>query len=281
MVTGYFSSMSKRVRSRGGKRVRPAEAEQLPLFATPGDKRRRAGGKRRRGKRPGRKPKGPRAGSPHKMRPELRARHPVHIVLRAVRAVGNLRRRLTYKAVREATLTTARREDFRIVHLSIQRNHLHLLVEADHKGALASGMQGFQISAAKHLNAAISNTRPGPRRRGAVFPDRYHAEIVTTPTQARHALNYVLGNWRKHREDRAGVASTWKIDPFSTAVMFPGWVEYGDQPFLWRGPPTYDPLVVYQPRTWLLREGYKRGGPPISVREVPSRPRQPPAQASA
>src|ERR1051325_5190878 len=34
--------------------------------------------------------------------------------------------------------------------------------------------------------------RPGPRRRGTVFPDRYHAEIITSPTQARHALSYVV-----------------------------------------------------------------------------------------
>jgi REP element-mobilizing transposase RayT len=262
--------MVKRSRGRAGKGVRPSEPEQLPLFAKPADKRRGTDRQRRRGKKPGPKPKG-RAGSRHKVRPELKAQHPVHVVLRVVGAVGNLRRRATYKAVREATLTTARREDFRIVHLSIQRNHLHLLVEADHKGALASGMQGFQISAAKHLNAAISKDRP--RRRGAVFPDRYHAEIITTPTRARHALNYVINNWRKHREDRADMARSWKIDPFSTAVMFPGWEEYGEQAFLWRGPPTYDPLVVYQPRSWLLREGYLRGGPPISVREVPSAPR--------
>src|SRR6185295_7661255 len=108
----------------------------------------------------------------------------------------------------------ARRESFRIVHLSIQRTHVHLLVEADHKAALASGMQGFQISAAKHLNAAISKNRPGPRRRGAVFSDRYHAEIITTPTQARHTLNYVINNWRKHQEDRTDTARSWKIDPF-------------------------------------------------------------------
>jgi hypothetical protein len=43
--------------------------------------------------------------------------------------------------IRQATLTTARREDFRIIHLSIQRTHVHLLVEAQDKGALASGMQ--------------------------------------------------------------------------------------------------------------------------------------------
>src|SRR5262245_4776950 len=163
--------MVKRTRGRDGGGVRPSEPEQLPLFATPADDGRRGDRKRRRGKKPGPKPKA-RAGSRHKWRPALKARHPVHVVLRVVGAVGNLRRRATYKAVREATLTTARREDFRIVHLSIQRNHLHLLVEADHKGALASGMQGFQISAAKHLNAAISKDRPGPRRRGAVFSDR-------------------------------------------------------------------------------------------------------------
>src|SRR3954471_11999836 len=146
------------IRSRG-KRPEP---EQLVLFKKRGGKRHGAG----------RPPKGPRAGSPHKARPYLHARYPVHVVLRVIAAVGNLRRRFTYRAIREATLTTARREDFRIVHLSIQRTHLHLIVEARHKDALAAGMQGFQISAAKHLNAAISRGTPGPRRRGSVFPDR-------------------------------------------------------------------------------------------------------------
>ena len=131
-------------------------------------------------------------------------------------------------------------------------------------------MQGFQISAAKHLNAAISKGKPGPRRRAVVFPDRYHAEIITSTTQARHALNYVLSNWRKHKEDRAPKLAGWKIDWFSSAAMFPGWAEYGEEAFLWRGPETYDPLIVYQPRTWLLRVGWTRGGPPISYREVPS-----------
>jgi REP element-mobilizing transposase RayT len=241
-------------------RLSRAEPAQLPLFKKRGGKRRGAG----------RKPNGQRAGSPHKPRPRLAARHPVHVVLRVIRAVGNLRRRFTYRAIRQATLTTAWREDFRIVHLSIQRTHVHLLVEADHKDALASGMQGFQISAAKHLNAAISKGKPGPRRRGTVFPDRYHAEIITSPRQARHALSYTLNNWRKHAEDRAAPMSTWTIDWFSSAAMFPDWTEYGDEPFLWRGPETYEPLHVYRPTTWLLREGWKKSGLTISCREVPS-----------
>jgi REP element-mobilizing transposase RayT len=238
---------------------RSSESGQLVMFKPRGGKRRGAG----------RPPKGPRAGSPHQERPFLHARYPVHVTLRSVGAVGNLRRRCVYQAIREATLTTARREDFRIVQLSIQRTHIHLLVEADHKVALARGMQGFQISAAKHLNAAISKGKSGPRRRGSVFPDRYHAEIITSPRQARHAMSYCLNNFRKHGEDLRAPMSGWTIDWFSSAVMFPGWAEYGDEPFLWRGPPTYDPLIVYQPRTWLLREGWKKSGP-ISCREVPS-----------
>ena len=63
--------------------------------------------------------------------------------------------------------------------------------------------------------------------------------------------------------------SGWTLDGFSSAAMLTGWAEHGDAPFLWRGPETYDPLVVYQPRTWLLREGWKKSGS-ISCREVPS-----------
>src|ERR1700759_1499934 len=250
MVEKSAATRTRRQRSEPG---------QLVLWKQRGGKRRGAG----------RPPKGSRAGSPHKVRPFFPARCPVHVVLRTVGAVGNLRRRCVYQAIREATLTTALREDFRIVHLSIQRTHVHLLVETDDKGALARGMQGFQISAAKHLNAAISKGKPGPRRRGAVFPDRYHAEIITSPRQARHALSYVMGNWRKHQEDRRAPMSAWTIDWFSSAVMFPGWAEYGDEAFLWRGPETYDPLVVYQPKTWLLREGWKKAGS-ISCHEIPS-----------
>jgi len=245
---------------QAARRRADAGRGQLGLF-------KRRGGKRRGAGRP---PKGARAGAPHKARPALSARHPVHVVLRVVAAVGNLRRRRLYHAVREATLTAARFGKIRIVHVSLQRTHVHLLVEANGKGALAKGMQGFQISAAKHINAALSKGRPGPRRRGAVFPDRYHAEIITSPRQARHALSYVLNNWRKHEEDRSAKTNGWRIDWFSSAAMFPDWTEYGDEVWLWRGPPTYEPLWVSRPGTWLLREGWKKGGATISCREVPS-----------
>ena len=236
--------------------------EQLMLIKKRGGKRRGAG----------RPPRGSRAGSPHKERPFHDARHPVHVVLRAIAAVGNLRRRSVYHAVRKATRTTARREDFRIVHLSIQRDHVHLLVEANDKAALASGMQGFQISAAKHLNVAVSKGHPGPRRRGPVFPDRYHPVVISSPTQARHALSYVINNWRKHQEDRSAITRGWDFDWFSSAPLFGDWKDHGGKTVLLGHPPRYDALLVHPPKTWLLIAGWKISGP-ISYRAVPSVPR--------
>ena len=165
--------------------------------------------------------------------------------------------------------TAALREWFRIVHISLQRNHVHLLLEAEDKAALSRGMQGFLISAARHINTALGEG--ARRRRGKVFADRYHVEVITTPTRARHAISYTLSNWRKHGEDRAGLPGTWLVDPFSSGISFPDWAELAGTPWMWPIRETYDPLMVRRPQTWLLREGWKQAGSPISARDVPGK----------
>ncbi len=249
-------------------------------------------GKRRRGR-----PRKPGSGEAHKKRAAFKASQPVHVTLRAVDRVGRLRTRGVYQAMQRALVVLFAHETCRVVHLSIQHNHVHLLVEAENRLALARGMQALQISAAKHINAEIStgrsqtaswyaartrgarsatdpaaasgSTLPAKRRRGTVFPDRYHAEIIKTPRQARNALAYVLNNWRKHREDRAGAARAWRIDPFSSAWCFDGWAERADEPFVWKLRASYEPMTTWLPRTWLLSEGWRRYGL-VSVNEVPS-----------
>jgi REP element-mobilizing transposase RayT len=213
---------------------------------------------RRGGKRTGagRKPKGVRAGSPHRKRPKVKRSDALHVVLRVVPGVGSLRRRAMYRAMREATIVAAVRERIRIVHISLQRTHVHLLIEAESAQALARGMQGFQISAARNINTLLGNG--SVRRRGSVFAGRYHAVVIRSPRYARHALAYVLCNWRKHGEDREGLASTWLVDPFSSAISFPDWQELDGKDLMWPIRATYDPLMVRRPESWLLREGWMR-----------------------
>ena len=256
--------MAKGITRRPRWRVLKGRAgrPQGELFAPPA-KRRRAPGTRR----VGRPWKGTRAGSPHQKRASFKASQPVHVVLRAASEIKSLRKRQVFHAIRWASVVAAKWEDCRIVHVSVQQTHIHLIVEAENKAALARGMKAFQISAAKHINAAISRGQP-TRRRGAVFPDRYHVEVITSPRQARHALAYVLNNWRKHREDRRPFARTWTLDPYSTAVMFGGWKERGPILHLGTLPPGYVGLVAWLPRTWLLTTGWRRHGL-LSVHEVP------------
>ena len=225
----------------------------------------------RGGKRPGagRPPKGSRAGSPHKRRETFKASEPLHIVLRVMAVMGALRKREMYRALRWATVVVAKHEDVRIIHLSIQRTHVHLLVEAQNKRALARGMKAFQISAAKLMNAALGWP---VRRRGQVFEDRYHSEVIRTPRQARHALAYVLNNWRKHREDRGTRARSWLVDPFSSGCSFTGWKQLEHRDVMWKVPATpemCDAMIVWLPKTWLLQTGWRRYGL-IDCREVPS-----------
>ncbi|HTJ45395.1 MAG TPA: transposase, partial [Kofleriaceae bacterium] len=185
----------------------------------------------------------------HRTRPDHDPKHPVHVVLRVTRDVSSLRTRHAYRAIRRAVDRCRARSDFRIAHMSIQSNHVHLLVEADSKEALTRGMQGFAVSAAKRLNRELH------RARGDVFAYRYHATAITSPTQARNAVSYIVNNWRHHGCDRY---CSWRTDPYSSAHAVAGW-HVEARP---------DRLPVVRPTTWLLRDGYERAGP-VEPDEVP------------
>lgn len=97
------------------------------------------------------------------------------------------------KVLQRAFVYGCCKDEFRICQFSIQGNHIHLICEASGANALARGIQGWAIRVARGLNGYLGRT-------GAVFDDRYHDEVIKTPTQMRHALCYVLQNARRHGE---------------------------------------------------------------------------------
>jgi REP element-mobilizing transposase RayT len=175
----------------------------------------------------------------HAARPALSFKHPVHAMLRTLPHMPRLRQRAAYEAIRTALVHFLDGEDFRVVHVSIQANHLHLIVEAIDKRALRRGMQRLAIRAARALNEAFGLA-------GKVFAFRYQAKQIKTASYARNAIAYVLNNWRRHGEDRRRDMMSMPIDWFSSAVSFTGWSQH-----MQYDPP--DPLPVSQPRTRLLQ----------------------------
>ncbi len=139
---------------------------------------------------------------------------------------------------------------------SIQRDHMHVMSEADSNDALARGIQGWEIRVAKRINRKLG-------RKGKVFADRFHAVPVRLPRQLRNTLCYVINNAHRHGET---IDPRWNgIDPFSSAWHFEGW-SHDD----WRrglAPPSGEPTVAAA-ESWLLRQGWLRWGR-IGVGEVP------------
>ncbi|MBI4700291.1 MAG: transposase [Deltaproteobacteria bacterium] len=202
------------------------------------------------GRRPGagRKPSGRKVGVPHRARPEHKARHPVHVTLRAKLAC--LRDQHIFPVVRDA-LAAASRSDFRLLHFSVQTNHIHLLVEAHDALALSRGIRGLVIRTARAVNRARG-------RHGPLWKERYHQRVLRTPREVRHALVYVLHNWKKHVEGACG------LDPCSSAAWFDGW---SGHPAI--APPAEVTTPVVAPRTWLAGKGWRRHGS-IAPTEAPA-----------
>jgi REP element-mobilizing transposase RayT len=90
----------------------------------------------------------------------------VHVTLRAF--THSLRHQYVVGVVLRA-LHESTPSRFRVVHHSVQANHLHLLVEAEDKHALSSGMRGLVIRIARRVNQLFF-------RRGRFWADRSRRE---------------------------------------------------------------------------------------------------------
>jgi len=147
----------------------------------------------------GRPPKGKAAGVSHLRRPSQSLAHPLHITLRVGRGIPSLREPALFAVVRRALDRGKRQFGFSLAQFSVQRDHLHLIAEANDRRALSRGMQGLSIRVARAVNAQLG-------RSGKLFVDRYHARALTTPRTVRLALRYVLLNVRKHLRAPQGSA---------------------------------------------------------------------------
>jgi REP element-mobilizing transposase RayT len=211
---------------------------------------RQHGGKR---KGAGRKPKNAEAGMPHRQRSAKKRGDPLHITVRLADGLPSLRRGDALKLVLAALSASSDRHGMRIIHYSVQGNHLHLLVEANDRACVARGMNALLSPLARALNKLWG-------RRGKVFPDRYHDEVISTPTQARNALRYVLQNGKKH-----GAVPRSSIDLCSSAPVFDGWKE---RPSIASISATPVVASVAPASTWLLTTGWRRHGL-LDIDELP------------
>ena len=175
---------------------------------------------------------------PHRTRPAHKARYPLHVTVRMRGHLPSLREDALASVV-VASIAAAHRDAFRVLHFSVQDNHVHLIVEAHDASNLARGMQWLNARIARKVNGMLGI-------RGQLWRERYHARELETPRAVRNAIVYVLMNAKKH-----GHVFADGIDALSSAAFFDG---MAGRPYMTEASP------VRTPRTWLAGVGWRRRG---------------------
>lgn len=194
----------------------------------------------------------------HTSREGFSASLPAHVTVKLMPDLRSLRTKTVVRALEQTFAAGCERSDFRLVHYSLLGDHAHLVVEARGAEALGRGMMSIGSRLALAVNRVMG------RKRGKVIADRYHARLLRTPREVRHALRYVLLNARKHAgvtARKAVRAMQVVLDPASSARFFDGWkLGRGRAPGAQADAAARDDTPVARARTWLLRVGWRRHG---------------------
>src|SRR5262245_7395516 len=200
---------------------------------------------------------GPTTRHDHRARSPLAARFPCHVTLKVKKGLPSLRSGRFVREWERSLAAACNRGRFRLVHYSVQNDHMHAIVEATSARDLASGMKSIGARFARAVNRVFG-------LRGRILADRYHLHILRTPREVRHALAYVLLNARRHLAKRLGRRPLPRpaVDPASSGRWFSEWNRRFHPASSLPSPP------VAPPHTWLLRVGWQRHGL-IDATEIP------------
>jgi hypothetical protein len=196
---------------------------------------------------------------PHRRRASFGRTTPCHITLKVRAGLPSLRSARFVRAFEASMHGGCERGCFRVARWSVQRDHLHLVVEASSTRDLGNGMKSIALRVVRAAQQAFALGRLG-----SVLRDRSHVRMLLSPREVRRAIAYVLLNSRRHAAQR-GIAlgrRPARVDPASSGRWFDGWKG--------RPAPLFDGgrAAVARPRSWLLTIGWRRVGL-IDVAEIP------------
>jgi REP element-mobilizing transposase RayT len=139
----------------------------------------------------------------HTRREEFIAPRPLHLTIKLIRA--DIQNKTILKGLRHA-IQRARMQGLRIVHYSLEHDHVHLYAEASDNKTLAKGMKALGGSLVKKIHRHLGT-------KGSFYKTRYHLRILRSAMEVKHVLNYILKNGIKHKR------TTSIVDPYNSAIV--------------------------------------------------------------
>ncbi len=135
-------------------------------------------------------------GVSHSSREQVRTHTPLHVNFKYKITVKN---KEGLKALHKA-IKNSRSHGLKIIHYSLQHNHVHLIIQAANNKLLTKGMRSLTITLAKKLD------------QGRIQIQRYHLHVLRSTREIKNAIHYVLFNERKH-------TGRMTLDSYSTAGL--------------------------------------------------------------
>ena len=121
-------------------------------------------------------------GVAHREREKVQMRHALHVNFKYRTSI---RHKKGLSLLKRAILN-ARKMGLRVIHYSLQSNHIHLILEAQDNAILTRGMRSLTVTIAKGLG------------KGRVQLERYHLHVLRSVRETKNAVHYVLFNEQKH-----------------------------------------------------------------------------------
>ncbi len=121
-------------------------------------------------------------GVSHRTREKITNRLPAHINLKYRISIRNK----DFLRILKRAILNSRKKGLRIIHYSVQSNHIHFIIEAENNRKLESGMRSLTVTMAKGL------------ARGKVQLQRFHLHVLKSLRETKNAVRYVVFNEQKH-----------------------------------------------------------------------------------
>lgn len=121
-------------------------------------------------------------GVSHRVREKISSRLPAHINLKYRISIRNK----DFLRILKRAIFNSRKKGLRIIHYSVQSNHIHFIIETNNKKTLETGMRSLTVTMAKGL------------AKGKVQLQRYHLHVLKSVMETKNAVRYVVFNEQKH-----------------------------------------------------------------------------------
>ncbi len=130
----------------------------------------------------------------HTKRPLLKKPTSLHLTVKIKKNKAEIKNK-SVLAILKRSILNARRQGLRVIHYSLEYDHVHLLIEADNNHILGKGMQAFGVTFSKAINRLKKLT-------GEVYKHRYHFRRISSSKELKNVMNYIFTNGVKHKTSK-------------------------------------------------------------------------------